>query len=63
MNDFLSKMFLDSGKGNFDTTRFSVELMEDFEKTITVTPESVAEALVDKCHEFLEKQVALIQEE
>ena len=63
VNDFLSKMFLESGKGNFDTTRLSVELMEDFEKTITVTPDVVAEALIDKCHEFLDKQVALIQEE
>ena len=63
VNDFLSKMFLESGKGNFDTTRLSVELMEDFEKTITVTPDVVAEALIDKCHEFLDKQVSLIQEE
>ena len=63
VNDFLSKMFLDSGKGIFDTTRLTVELMEDFEKTITVTPDSVADALIDKCHEFLEKQTALIQEE
>ena len=54
MNDFLSKMFLDSGKGLFDTNRLSVALMEDFEKTITITPEVVAEALVDKCHEFLD---------
>ena len=60
VNDYLSKMFLDSGKGNFNTDSISERLMEDFEKTVTIRPETVADALVDKCGDFLEKQTSLI---
>ena len=55
VNDYLSKMFLDSGKGNFDTDRLSMELLEDFEKTVTIMPDTVSEALVDKCSDMLDK--------
>ena len=55
MNDFLSKMFLDSGKGSFNTDSLSDKILEDFEKTVTVHPDTVTEALVAKCDSFLEK--------
>lgn len=48
-------MFLDSTKGQFNTDILSSKLMEDFEKTVTVHPEAVADALVEKCNGFLEK--------
>ena len=60
VNDYLSKMFLDSGKGIFDTDRLTNELLEDFEKTITVMPDTVSEALVLKCSDMIDKQTALI---
>lgn len=63
VNDYLSKMFLDSGKGSFNTDTISERLIEDFEMTVTVRPDTVADALVDKCGDFLEKQTSLIQEE
>jgi len=53
VNDYLSKMFLESGKGSFNTDVLANSLLDDFEKTITVKPEAVAEALVDKCDTFL----------
>ena len=54
-NDYLSKMFLDSGKGNFNTDVLSEQIMEDFEKTVTLRPDAVSDALVEKCNTFLEK--------
>ena len=54
-NDILSKMYLDSGKGIFDTNRLAAELLVDFEKTVTVVPDSVADSIVAKCNHFLDK--------
>ena len=34
--------------------------MEDFERTVTIKPDAVADALIDKCNDFLEKQTVLI---
>ena len=63
VNDYMSKMFLDSGKGNFNTDVLSSQIMEDFERTVTIKPDAVADALIDKCNDFLEKQTVLIQDE
>ena len=48
-------MYLDSGKGSFDTNRLMGELLGDFEGTVTVRPDNVADALVEKCNMFLDK--------
>ena len=60
MNDFLGKMFLDSGKGEFDTDRMAVQILDDFVNTVTESTVAVSAAKVDKSFRFAEIQSTLI---
>lgn len=54
INDYLSKMFLDSGKGAVDTTRLAVEMFDEHYRTVTEDPDSVSDLKVEKCFAFAE---------
>ena len=63
INDYLSKMFLDSGKGSVDTTARAIEMFDDYYRTVTEDPDSVSDLKVEKCFAFAETQKDLIMEE
>lgn len=63
INDYLSKMFLDSTKGSVDTEALSTKMFDDFYRTVAERPDSVSDLKVEKCFAFSEMQKDLIMEE
>jgi len=52
MNDYLGKMFLETGK-NADTTLLAMDLFDDYYRAVTEDPDSVSDLKVEKCFAFL----------
>ena len=59
--DFVRKMFLESGK-SVDTARLSPQILEAFERTVSERPETVSEALINKCNDVSEHLMTMVQE-
>jgi hypothetical protein len=55
-------MFLDTGK-SADTTHMSMDLVEDFYRTVTEDTDVVSDLKVEKCFAFVNTQSNLIMEE
>jgi len=62
VTDFVRKMFLESGK-SIDTARLSPQILDAFERTISERPETVSEALLNKCHDTSDRLMSMLSEQ
>jgi len=62
VTDFVRKMFLENGK-SIETTRLSTQILDSFERTINERPETVSEALLNKCHDTTDRLMSMLDEQ
>ena len=63
VNDYLGKMYLDSGKGNADTTEMAQIMIDTNYPHVTKDNKAIQDLTVEKCYAFVETQSNLIMEE
>ena len=62
MTDFVRKMFLETGK-SIDTERLSPQILDAFERTVSERPETVSEALLNKCQDTTDRLMTMMMEQ
>ena len=61
VTDFVRKTFLESGK-KIDVDRLSPKIMDSFSRTVNERPDTVVEALLNKCTDSTDRLMTMLNE-
>lgn len=62
VTDFVRKTFLENGK-SIDTERLSPRILDSFRRTVSERPETVAEAVLQRCHDTTDRLMSMLEEQ